>query len=43
MRSNDGYPFDQQMIPYLGIAGAELDPGRCCFELGLTRSAHAVS
>eukprot|EP00308_Calcidiscus_leptoporus_P016769 CAMPEP_0119366080 /NCGR_PEP_ID=MMETSP1334-20130426/12958_1 /TAXON_ID=127549 /ORGANISM="Calcidiscus leptoporus, Strain RCC1130" /LENGTH=389 /DNA_ID=CAMNT_0007382199 /DNA_START=127 /DNA_END=1292 /DNA_ORIENTATION=+ len=35
LRSNDGFPRDQQVVDFLGIAG--LPAGLCCYELGLVR------
>ena len=35
LRSNDGFPRDQQVVDFLGVGG--LPAGLCCYELGLVR------
>jgi hypothetical protein len=35
-RTNDGYPFDQQVVEFLGVGG--LKAGICCYELAFVRS-----
>ena len=35
LRSNDGYPRDQAVVDFLGVAG--LPAGLCCYELGFVR------
>lgn len=37
IRSNEGYPFDQQVADFIGTASADIDPGLCCYELALVR------
>ena len=37
LRSGNGYPADQKVVDFLGVAG--LPAGLCCYEMALVRSA----
>ena len=39
-RTNDGYPYDQRVIDFLGVGG--LRAGLCCYELAFVRPPHGA-
>ena len=43
LRSNDGFPFDRRVVDFIGAASDRIDPGLCCYELGLVRDVGNLS
>lgn len=41
LRTNDGYPYDQKVVDFLGLGG--LRAGLCCYELAFIRPPPAIA